>query len=43
MQETYNILTVALGVPPLPDCPFTYEREDKNEKAHSWTGTPREL
>jgi len=43
MQEIYNILTVSLGVPPLPDCPFTYEYKDKNEKAHSWTGTPREF
>ena len=43
MQEIYNILTVSLGVPPLPDCPFTYEYKDKSEKAQSWTGTPREF
>jgi len=43
MQEIYNILTIALGVPPLPDRPFTYEYQDKDERAHSWTGTPREF
>jgi bleomycin hydrolase len=37
MQQIYNILTVALGVPPLPDCPFTYECKDKSEEPHSWT------
>ena len=43
MQEIYNILTVALGVPPLPDQPFTYEYKDKDGKAHAWTGTPQEF
>ena len=43
MQEMYNILTVVLGVPPLPDRPFTYEYKDENEKAQSRTGTPREF
>jgi bleomycin hydrolase len=43
MQEIYNILTVSLGVPPLPDHSFTYEYTDKDGKARSWTGTPREF
>ena len=43
MQEIYNIITVSLGVPPLPDHPFTYEYKGKDGKAHSWTGTPREF
>ena len=43
MQEIYNILSITLGGLPLPDCPFTYQSEDKDEKARSWPGTPRQF
>lgn len=43
MQEIYNILIITLGVLPLPDCPFTYESEDKDEKARSWPGAPQQF
>lgn len=41
MQEVYNILSAALGVPPGADTAFTYEYTGKDGKAHAWTGTPR--
>lgn len=43
MREIYNILTVCLGVPPSPTKAFTWEYYDKDNKARSWTGTPREF
>jgi bleomycin hydrolase len=43
MQGIYNIITVSLGVAPLPDCPFTYEYRGTDGRAHAWTGTPREF
>jgi bleomycin hydrolase len=43
MQEIYNILTVALGVPPLPDRVFKYEYTDTTGRARVWTGTPCEF
>jgi len=43
MQEIYNILTITLGVLPLPDRLFTYEYTGEDEQAHSWTSTPRQF
>ena len=43
MQEICSILTVSLGIPPPSDRPFMYKYKNKNEKAQSWTGTPREF
>lgn len=43
VREIYNILTACLGVPPSPTEAFTWEYYDKDSKARSWTGTPREF
>ncbi|KIK67080.1 hypothetical protein GYMLUDRAFT_156805 [Collybiopsis luxurians FD-317 M1] len=42
MKEIYQIMTAALGVPPLPDAKFTWDYYDENGKFGSWTGTPLE-
>lgn len=41
--EIYKILTICLGVPPSPTESFTWEYYDKDSKARSWIGTPREF
>jgi len=42
MKEVYQIMTAALGVPPMPDAPFKWEYYDENGKVGSWEGTPVE-
>ena len=43
MGEVWEIMTATLGVPPMPGRSFTWDYNDKDEKAHSWTGTPVEF
>lgn len=43
LSEVFSTLSIALGSPPRPDDRLTYEYYDKNEKFHSWTGTPKEF
>ncbi|KAF7971803.1 hypothetical protein HWV62_19883 [Athelia sp. TMB] len=43
MREVYTIMSATLGVPPSPEAPFTWDYYDADDKAHSYTGTPREF
>ncbi|EPQ57510.1 peptidase C1B, bleomycin hydrolase [Gloeophyllum trabeum ATCC 11539] len=43
MKEVYAVMTATLGVPPRPTDTFTWDYYDKDGKAQSWTGTPREF
>ncbi len=40
IAEVYSTLCITLGTPPKPDAEFTWEYYDKDDKFHSWTGTP---
>ncbi|KLO19561.1 peptidase C1B, bleomycin hydrolase [Schizopora paradoxa] len=43
MKEVWTIMTIALGTPPNPNDKFTWDYYDKDDKPHSWTGTPIEF
>lgn len=43
MGEVWEIMTATLGVPPLPGASFTWDYNDKDDKPHTWTGTPVEF
>ncbi|KZP16699.1 peptidase C1B, bleomycin hydrolase [Athelia psychrophila] len=43
MAETYRMMTAMLGVPPKPDVSFDWNYYDKDNKPHTWTGTPLEF
>lgn len=42
-RKRFSTPYLALDVPPLRDCPFTYEYSGEEGKADSGTGTPREF
>lgn len=42
MKEVYQIMTAALGVPPMPNASFKWEYYDEDGKVGSWEGTPLE-
>ena len=43
LGEVYNTLCITLGTPPKPDESLLWEYYDKDNKFHSWTGTPRDF
>ncbi|OCF76379.1 hypothetical protein I204_02074 [Kwoniella mangroviensis CBS 8886] len=43
LSEIFSTLSIALGSPPKPDEKITWEYYDRDDKFHSWTGTPREF
>ncbi|KAI0373995.1 peptidase C1B bleomycin hydrolase [Pilatotrama ljubarskyi] len=43
LKEVYVVMSATLGVPPRPDEKFTWDYYDKDGKAGTWTGTPREF
>lgn len=43
LGEIYNVLAVTLGVPPRADEQIKWEYNDKDNKFHSWSGTPVEF
>lgn len=43
MAETYRMMTALMGVPPRPDTSFEWSYYDKDNKPHTWTGTPLEF
>ncbi|KAI0358489.1 peptidase C1B bleomycin hydrolase [Trametes cingulata] len=43
LKEVYVVMSATLGVPPRPDDKFTWDYYDKDGKAGTWTGTPREF
>ena len=43
LKEVYVVMSATLGTAPKPDEAFTWDYYDKNGKAGSWTGTPREF
>lgn len=43
LGEVYNTLSITLGTPPKPDEKITWEYYDKDNKFHSWSGTPKEF
>ncbi|KAK8853018.1 cysteine proteinase 1, mitochondrial [Kwoniella newhampshirensis] len=43
LAEVFSTLTIALGSPPKPTDQLTWEYYDKDNKFHSWTGTPRDF
>ncbi|RPD68637.1 peptidase C1B bleomycin hydrolase [Lentinus tigrinus ALCF2SS1-7] len=43
LKEVYIIMSATLGVIPKPDEPFTWDYLDKDGKAASWTGTPKQF
>lgn len=42
MAEVFNTISIALGSPPKPDEKFVWDYYDKDNKYHTWQGTPRE-
>jgi len=40
MKEVWTIMTIALGTPPNPNESFTWDYYDKDDKPHTWTGSP---
>nr|XP_031859696.1 uncharacterized protein CI109_004971 [Kwoniella shandongensis]KAA5526768.1 hypothetical protein CI109_004971 [Kwoniella shandongensis] len=43
LAEVFATLSIALGSPPKPDDKLTWEYYDKENKFHSWTGTPKDF
>ncbi|WWD08229.1 hypothetical protein V865_006340 [Kwoniella europaea PYCC6329] len=43
LSEIFSTLSIALGSPPKPDEKITWEYYDRDDKFHSWTGTPKEF
>lgn len=43
MREIYQTLCIALGTPPKNDDKLTWNYYDKDNKFHSWSGTPLEF
>ncbi|KAI0035890.1 peptidase C1B bleomycin hydrolase [Vararia minispora EC-137] len=43
MGEIYTVMSATLGVPPMPDAKFTWDYYDKDGKAHTWEGTPKQF
>ena len=43
LKEVYIIMSATLGAIPKPDEPFTWDYLDKDGKAASWTGTPKQF
>ena len=43
LKEVYVVMSATLGTAPKPDEAFTWDYYDKDGKAQSWTGTPREF
>ncbi len=43
LEEIYNTLSIALGSPPRPDETLKWDYYGRDEKFHSWRGSPREF
>jgi len=43
LREVYTVMTATLGAPPLPDAKFTWDYYDKDGKALTWEGTPKQF
>ncbi|KAI0775763.1 peptidase C1B bleomycin hydrolase [Trametes elegans] len=43
LKDVYVVISATLGVPPKPEEKFTWDYYDKDGKAGTWTGTPREF
>ncbi|KAI0046254.1 peptidase C1B bleomycin hydrolase [Auriscalpium vulgare] len=43
LGEVYTIMSATLGVPPSPDAAFVWDYYDKDGKAGSWEGTPKQF
>lgn len=43
LAEIYSTLSIALGSPPKPDEEVTWNYYDRDDKFHSWTGTPKDF
>jgi bleomycin hydrolase len=43
MKEIYTVMSATLGAPPSPDAKFVWDYYDKDGKAGTWEGTPREF
>ncbi|KAI0823684.1 peptidase C1B bleomycin hydrolase [Trametes gibbosa] len=43
LKEIYVVMSATLGVPPRPDEKLTWDYNDKDGKAGTWTGTPQEF
>ncbi|KAI0743579.1 peptidase C1B bleomycin hydrolase [Daedaleopsis nitida] len=43
LKEVYIVMSATLGVVPKPDEQFTWDYYDKDGKAGSWTGTPKQF
>ncbi|KAK4685454.1 bleomycin hydrolase, partial [Tremellales sp. Uapishka_1] len=43
LAEVYSTLAIALGTPPKPDEKLKWDYYDKDNKFHSWEGTPRQF
>jgi bleomycin hydrolase len=43
MHEIYTVMTATLGVPPMPDAKFSWDYYDKDGKAFTWEGTPKQF
>ena len=43
LKEVYVVMSATLGVPPKVTDTFTYDYYDKDGKAGSWTGTPKQF
>ena len=43
LGEIFNTLCITLGTSSKPDEPFSWDYHDKDNKYHSWTGTPKDF
>lgn len=43
VKEIYTVMSATLGAPPSPDGKFVWDYYDKDGKAGTWEGTPREF